>query len=435
MAFLGAALRWPDALVGGDSPFAQSCEEIANYLRPYLPRPLNTLSTPFLVSLFFSWTLILSLTAASTILNQRRAHLVAPVSKSSDQSRSRIQRRPNQAVTTLLIGPEQTGKSSLYSALVFQAVPDTQTSQHENQTDVLVTGQGESQLAQQQLIRLVDLPGHPRLRGKANDYLSSADRIIFCVDTASAIKGGTSKNDTLVEAVDHFHSVLTTIARSRLSSRASSVVKSRPPPSLLVLFTRGDLSPLLSANAYDTKRQNQVVARARAAFEAELGRRRTGMGLGRGGQSAPRAKVGGMSKVVGGSGDGSSGPGSGWFGFLKSLVGFGSSSAPVGTGAEEDDDDEEDEQGLDYIDWAWSQRSNNTSDTPSSTSSSTSFNFDKLDAEVVTNGKAYFAVASLGKNRGWDIASAQEKTDADPANASLFPGLNQFTSWLVDPEL
>lgn len=215
MAFLGAAVRWPDALLGKDgATFTEACDEIASHLRVYLPRPFNTLSSHLLVSLFFTWVLIISFTAFSALLNQRRASLVPAAAHSASATAAAAggtsrKRKPGQAVTTLLIGPEQTGKSALYSAFVFGAVPDTQTSQHENETKTLVrvgastSAEAEKDLSpQQQLIHLVDLPGHPRLRGKVNDYLPSAQRIVFCIDTASAIKGGTSKNDTLIEAVE-----------------------------------------------------------------------------------------------------------------------------------------------------------------------------------------------------------------------------------------
>lgn len=199
MAFLGAAIRWPDALLR-QSTFTESCEEIATQLRPWLPRPLDGLSSSLLVSLFFTWVLIISVTAASTVLNQRRGALVPAQGAAPQQQAARRRKGAGQAQTTLLIGPEQTGKTLLYSALALQAAPETQVSQQESETKVLVTSSGE--LPQQQLLHLVDLPGHSRLRSKANDYLSSADRIVFCVDATSASKGGATKNDTLIEAVE-----------------------------------------------------------------------------------------------------------------------------------------------------------------------------------------------------------------------------------------
>lgn len=238
----------------------------------------------------------------------------------------------------------------------------------------------------------------------------------------------------------HLHATLTTLAKARLSSRTSSAYKSKPPPSLLILFTRADLSPLLSSNAHDPKRQSQVLTRARTALEAELGRRRAGMGLGR--NSNARTRVGGMSKVVS---DSSSG-GTGLLSFLKSLIGLGGGSssgqsAANGAADDQDEDDDEDEEGLDYVDWAWAQRvaSSGAGAGAGGSASSTSFSLDKLDAEVVTDGKAHFAVASLGKERGWAVAQGRSETAGDEkssrATADLFPGLSSLSEWLVDPNV
>lgn len=192
MAFLSAPVRWPDVL-----SVSLSFDSIASNVRPYLPGPLATLPSAMIASLFLSWTLVIAVAAFSFFMNQRRQSLVPAQPHSATVAPKR--RKAGQTLTTLLIGPEQTGKSTLYSALVFEAVPETQTSQHENESNIAIK---KEELVSPTSIRLVDLPGHPRLRGKANDYLHKADRIVFCVDTASAIKGGTTKNETLVEAVE-----------------------------------------------------------------------------------------------------------------------------------------------------------------------------------------------------------------------------------------
>lgn len=192
MAFLSAPVRWPDVL-SVSFPF----DSIASNVRPYLPGSLASLPSAVIASLFLSWTLVISVAAFSFFMNQRRQSMVPAQPHAATAAPKR--RKAGQTHTTLLIGPEQTGKSTLYSALVFEAVPETQTSQHENESNIAIKKEG---LVSPTSIRLVDLPGHPRLRGKANDYLPKADRIVFCVDTASAIKGGTTKNEALIEAVE-----------------------------------------------------------------------------------------------------------------------------------------------------------------------------------------------------------------------------------------
>lgn len=221
-----------------------------------------------------------------------------------------------------------------------------------------------------------------------------------------------------------FHATLTSLARLRLS-RSSASKKATLPPSILVLFTRGDLSPLLSSSPYDAKRQSQVVARARAAFEAELGRRRAGMGLGRGGAAAARrAKVGGMSEVLGGSGS-SQGSG-GWFEAIKSLFGLGSSSAKPVAAAVDEDDEDDDGEGADYVDWAWAQRGGSGADSSAGTAAATALSLDKLDEDVVAGGKASFAVACLGKERGWAMGAPEED------GQGAFQGLKAAGDWLAD---
>lgn len=196
MAFLGAPVRWPDAL-----PVSYGFDSLATRVRPYLPAPLNTLPSSLLVSILLTVNLLFFIALFSSTLNSRRKSLVPAQSA----TREAVQRRkPGQQVTALLVGPEQTGKSAIYSALVFQAVPETQTSQHENESKVTIetAGQDEKFRSLKTPVHLVDLPGHPRIRFKVNEFLPVADKIVFCVDTATAIRGGSSKNDTLIEAVE-----------------------------------------------------------------------------------------------------------------------------------------------------------------------------------------------------------------------------------------
>lgn len=196
MAFLGPPLRWPDALTPSNGPL--TTEGLANTLREYLPDVLAGLPSPLLVSLTLSFLLLSTIFIFSASLNARRRSLVPAHTVSAPR------RKAGQTTRALLVGPEQTGKSAIYSALVFEAVPETQTSQHENESQVKITSRasGIDEKETSAPVQLVDLPGHPRLRAKANDYLSVADKIIFCVDTSTAIRGGSSKNETLIEAVE-----------------------------------------------------------------------------------------------------------------------------------------------------------------------------------------------------------------------------------------
>lgn len=127
-----------------------------------------------------------------------------------------------------------------------------------------------------------------------------------------------------------------------------------------------------------------------------------------------------MSKVTGGAGSAG-----GWFGSLKALLGLNGGSGGSKTGDEDEDEGDEDTEGLDYVDWAWSQRS--AGGQMSDSGATTGFSLDKLDTDVIMGGKATFAVASLGKERGW-VPTDDGESDAP------YPGLRDLRAWLVDPE-
>jgi hypothetical protein len=134
-----------------------------------------------------------------------------------------------------------------------------------------------------------------------------------------------------------------------------------------------------------------------------------------------------MGKVVGGT----SGISKGWLGSLKALLGLGSSSSPSG-GNEDEDDEDEDEEALDYVDWAWAQRAAAAGSSSSASSGATggatsAFSLDKLDEDVVSGGKASFVVASIGKERGWDVVEGEE--------SGGLAGLKELKAWLSDPDL
>ncbi|PWN25957.1 hypothetical protein BDZ90DRAFT_54727 [Jaminaea rosea] len=200
MAFLGPPVRWPDALpIDNDaSPFYP----LASSLRRILPGPLATLPSSILVSITLTFLLITGIAIFSAVLNARRSSLLVSEKAVPASSSATQRRKSGQPITALLVGPEQTGKSSIFSALVFQAVPETQTSQHENESRITLRAEGHGEKAVEQPVQLVDLPGHPRLRGRVGDFLSVADKIVFCVDTTTAIRGASTKNDTLIEAVE-----------------------------------------------------------------------------------------------------------------------------------------------------------------------------------------------------------------------------------------
>jgi hypothetical protein len=226
--------------------------------------------------------------------------------------------------------------------------------------------------------------------------------IVFCVDAKEALRGnagiGLATQGSLMEAVDHLHQILIQLAKRRLNKRSRSNERA---PTLVVLLTRADLSPhsanisLSSLSLEEGKRRAILLGRARTAIEVELGRRRSGMGFG----ARRTTKVGGMSKVMG-----SSDTGSVWSS-VKSILGLSRSGVGGAPSSGSADDEEEDEELIDYVDWDVQDRlqalTNSSSDkSPSRVSAGTSL--EQLDADVVDDGKALFAFASVGKERGWD---------------------------------
>ena len=157
-------------------------------------------------------------------------------------------RRRRGAPRVLLLGTEQTGKTALVMRSALGAVPETATSQKENVAKAQV---GELRRE----VQLIDVPGHKRLRGGAEQHMDEVDAVVYCVDASVASRGGsgttaatalstlkqTDLQDALTESVDYLHEVLGMLARRRRDAGDA-----RGAPALLVLFTRADRSPLFS---------------------------------------------------------------------------------------------------------------------------------------------------------------------------------------------
>ncbi|TNY17882.1 hypothetical protein DMC30DRAFT_419380 [Rhodotorula diobovata] len=177
------------------------------------------------------------------------------------------------ARTLLLVGPLASGKTALFSKLVYGHAPQTHTSMKENEAVVKAKWghagddkgdnevEGERPAAQPLAtpLHLVDLPGHARLRTRAlAQYLPAADGVVFAVDGQSGLTG---KN--VRDAGEHFHILL-----SLLSLLSSS---SKPAPPVLILLTKADLLP--SSSSSSTSPQLSI-DRAKQLLLRELERRR-----------------------------------------------------------------------------------------------------------------------------------------------------------------
>uniref|UniRef100_A0A1I8IQI5 Signal recognition particle receptor subunit beta n=2 Tax=Macrostomum lignano TaxID=282301 RepID=A0A1I8IQI5_9PLAT len=94
-------------------------------------------------------------------------------------------RRRSQRNTVLLCGISDSGKTTLYSQLVHSKPLPTVTSMQANQSEPLAVGTAASK----RRLRVVDLPGHERLRRQYLDkYKSSARAVVFVIDANSIAK-------------------------------------------------------------------------------------------------------------------------------------------------------------------------------------------------------------------------------------------------------
>lgn len=182
--------------------------ETVNSVLNRLPNSISNLPTPILLSLPFLSLLLILLIALPSRKSLESPHKVRT---------SKTKKTRNSTPTVLLIGPEQSGKTSLFSKLVLNSVPLTQTSQRESnsKTTISILSNTSQEFkdyppstSDSISIQLIDLPGHPRLRPRVGEYIPSADAIVFCVDATLASRGGSGntgikkKDDRLTDAVE-----------------------------------------------------------------------------------------------------------------------------------------------------------------------------------------------------------------------------------------
>ncbi|BGP14046.1 hypothetical protein JCM10213_002341 [Rhodosporidiobolus nylandii] len=195
-------------------------------------------------------------------------------------------RKRKGANTVLLVGPLASGKTALFSKLVYGHAPQTHTSMKENEGNVkakwgageveqvsekegLLEKEGEEPAAVPLAtpLHLVDIPGHPRLRTRSlAQYLPAADGIVFTVDASSGLSGKNAR-----DAGEHFHILISLL--SLLSQRQATL------PPVLVLLTKSDTLSSTSASSTASpsakaKSPTLTLDRAKQSLLRELERRR-----------------------------------------------------------------------------------------------------------------------------------------------------------------
>ncbi|CAD6918197.1 unnamed protein product [Tilletia controversa] len=443
MAFLAPAIRWPDAL--------HTYLQDAGLLDPTSLQP-----SPILLFATALGFIVITTALTYTFRATPGAITAQPVSVASraNDSDEKTRSKKKQPLSTALLGPQGSGKTALYSTLLYGQTPHTQTSQQSSSVQLVLSDEGKGRKAN---VVLHDVPGHPRLRplGKHVQIVMGADVLLFCVDTVGALGGGggsgassgagagAAGTETFGAAVDYLHSTLMALARQRLSS--SNKNKPASPPAFAILLTRADLSPLLASTTSSAKDQETdegalaarakrhqaasavLLSRARTALESELRKRRAAdvdlasaaSASVAGAQS--KAKIGGMGEVARGEGESDGG-------VLKQVLGlFGlggilGSSSKGGSGLVDEDDGRDaggDEDGvLDYYLGAG---------VGGGGAGSSSFSLEKLDPEVVLDGEVPILLSTVGRERGWEAGGASAA-----GSGAGFDGLGELKKWIVD---
>ncbi|KAL1920185.1 uncharacterized protein VTP21DRAFT_1331 [Calcarisporiella thermophila] len=87
----------------------------------------------------------------------------------------------------LLAGLSESGKTGLFMKLRFGEIPETHTSLKEN-VAVVELKFADGTPVTKKPIRLVDIPGHERLRFKLNEFIPFARGVVFVIDSSTVAR-------------------------------------------------------------------------------------------------------------------------------------------------------------------------------------------------------------------------------------------------------
>ncbi|KAF5373926.1 hypothetical protein D9758_000753 [Tetrapyrgos nigripes] len=171
----------------------------------------------------------------------------------------------------ILVGAPDSGKTTIFTSLVYNQTVPTHTSLQTNSSFIPRSGS-------KQPFRIIDIPGHPRIREQFREFVSDAKALVFIVD-ANTI----SRNGSVV--AEHLHLVMSAIA---------SLPPSHSLPSLIILAHKADLMRTASGSADSIL---LAVNRVQTVLERELEKRRlsqSGMGVESMGSEDEKSDVGGL---------------------------------------------------------------------------------------------------------------------------------------------
>jgi len=156
--------------------------------------------------------------------------------------------RKDHIKNVLLVGPLDSGKTALFTNMAYEQHLLSHTSLQPN----IGLFQQDSKM-----IRLIDIPGHPRLRSRFKEHLQTIHGVVFTVDANTIARNGAA-------VAEHLHLVL------------SSVQPLSRPPRLFLLATKADLVQQASQPPTDATGPYVHPARTRvvSVLEREVEKRR-----------------------------------------------------------------------------------------------------------------------------------------------------------------
>lgn len=131
----------------------------------------------------------------------------------------------------------------------------------------------------QKSLRLIDVPGHPRIRDQFKDFLSDAKAIAFVVDSTTVSRNGAA-------VAEHLHHVLNALM---------TLPPSQSAPALAILAHKCDALKASSSTSSDQLAINRV----RTVLERELEKRRSSQAGGVGVESLGSEGEEGSSELGG----------------------------------------------------------------------------------------------------------------------------------------
>jgi signal recognition particle receptor subunit beta len=139
------------------------------------------------------------------------------------------------------------GKTAIFSRLAYTHSLPTLTSLQTNSSTI--------SLSPSKNVRVVDVPGHPRIRGQCTEHLGDAKVLAFVVDSNTISRNGAA-------VAEHLHTILHSL---------TSLPPSQTPPQLLILCNKADM---LGKNSTGSSTSTLAINRVRTILERELEKRR-----------------------------------------------------------------------------------------------------------------------------------------------------------------